>query len=170
MDCSGAVAVVVLCRLEKAQSQPSQSSCSEHDGGRGSTTRLYIANVGDARAVMSRGGIAIDITKDHRAATRPDEVSRIMAAGGWVRNDRVLGVLGVTRAFGDAEFKAGGPSAGIIIAEPTIRSVSVTPLDEFILLGGCMVTPVFSNSSGLVRVRFIQLATGFLTSFHLSQL
>ena len=35
------------------------------------------------------------------------EMSRIADAGGWVDDGRVLGILAVSRAFGDLEFKRG---------------------------------------------------------------
>lgn len=40
--------------------------------------------------------------------TVADEVRRIKAAGGWVDQGRVCSVLGVSRAFGDFEFKGEG--------------------------------------------------------------
>ena len=33
------------------------------------------------------------------------ELERIKQAGGWVNDGRVLGILAVSRAFGDLEFK-----------------------------------------------------------------
>ena len=69
-----------------------------------SLSTLYVANVGDSRAVLSRGGVAISLTTD-QLATRDDEKARIEAAGGWVHNGRLNGVLAVSRAFGDVEHK-----------------------------------------------------------------
>ena len=37
---------------------------------------MYIANVGDCRAVLSRGGVALELSSDQVAA-RPDELARI---------------------------------------------------------------------------------------------
>lgn len=72
---------------------------------------LYTANVGDARAVLSRGGKAVRLTYDHKGSD-PQEVKRITDAGGFVLNQRVNGVLAVTRALGDAsvkQFVSGSP-------------------------------------------------------------
>ena len=109
-DTSGAVAIVALARLENPSGRfvnASESTAESSVGGRSTAlvTRLYIAHVGDSRAVVSRGGVALELSRDHRAATRPDEVERIVKLGGWVRGDRVLGVLGITRAFGDAKVR-----------------------------------------------------------------
>ena len=42
---------------------------------------IYASNVGDCRAVLCRGGVAIDLTSDHRFS-RTDERTRIINAGG----------------------------------------------------------------------------------------
>ena len=71
--------------------------------------RILAANVGDSRAVLARGGKAIDLTSEHRvygpSKTSRAEVQRIKDAGGWVQQGRVCGILAVSRAFGDWEFK-----------------------------------------------------------------
>lgn len=46
------------------------------------------------------------MTEDHKPS-REDEQKRIRDAGGFVINNRVMGELAVSRAFGDAEFKKG---------------------------------------------------------------
>ena len=66
--------------------------------------RLYCAHVGDSRAVLSRNGVAVELSSDHRP-TRQDELARILAASGVVWQGRVLGQLAVSRAFGDFGFK-----------------------------------------------------------------
>ena len=86
-----------------------KSVCEElgdNDDGSGSTglfavidgrsKKFTVANVGDSRCVISRGGTAIDLTKDHRLS-RPDERARVEKAGGKVKSNRVNGVLAVTR-------------------------------------------------------------------------
>jgi serine/threonine protein phosphatase PrpC len=63
-----------------------------------------MANLGDCRAVLCRAGTAVDLTVDCKAS-RPDEIARITAAGGFVNNGRVRGQLEVSRALGDAAYK-----------------------------------------------------------------
>lgn len=66
--------------------------------------RMYIANVGDSRTIMSKAGKAIRLTNDQKP-TRPDETQRIKDAGGLVILGRVMGELAISRAFGDSDFK-----------------------------------------------------------------
>jgi protein phosphatase 2C family protein 2/3 len=60
-----------------------------------------VANVGDSRAVLSRGGRALDLSTEHRVwgktPTVLSEIERIEAVGGWVDDGRVCGVLAVSR-------------------------------------------------------------------------
>lgn len=65
-------------------------------GGR----HLFVANVGDSRAVLSRRGTALDLSNDHKPED-PVELARITGAGGRVTPDgRVNGGLNLSRAFG----------------------------------------------------------------------
>ncbi|KAF8322121.1 protein serine/threonine phosphatase 2C [Clavulina sp. PMI_390] len=79
---------------------------------KGATRRvLYTANAGDARAVLGRGGRAVRLTYDHKGSDA-QEAKRIKEAGGFVMNNRVNGVLAVTRSLGDSamkEFVVGSP-------------------------------------------------------------
>lgn len=73
-------------------------------------SRMYIANVGDSRAV------AVDcmhtewrVSVDHRP-NDPSEIRRIEGEGGFVSRGRVAGQLGVSRALGDHALKGSGVS------------------------------------------------------------
>ena len=68
--------------------------------------RLYAANVGDSRTLLCRNMTAYPLSIDHKPS-REDEAARIREAGGFIINNRVMGELAVSRAFGDAEFKKG---------------------------------------------------------------
>ena len=62
--------------------------------------RFYAANVGDSRAVLSRGHLAIPLSIDHKPET-PSEKNRIQRAGGFVDKGRVNGTLSLSRSLGD---------------------------------------------------------------------
>lgn len=97
---------------------------STHDDESGSTSatvfilhdRLYVANAGDSRCVISRNGLAERVSFDHK----PDDfderrryeallpsalIVRILTKGGTVVGGRLQGKLGVSRGFGDRSFK-----------------------------------------------------------------
>ena len=64
---------------------------------------IYVANLGDCRAVLGRSrGKAIGLSRDHKASI---EKSRIRKVGGFVKNGRVNGILAISRTIGDREFK-----------------------------------------------------------------
>ncbi|XP_038883693.1 probable protein phosphatase 2C 75 isoform X2 [Benincasa hispida] len=63
---------------------------------------IIVANCGDSRAVLCRGGRAIPLSNDHKP-DRNDELARIEAAGGrviFVNGARVEGILAMSRAIG----------------------------------------------------------------------
>lgn len=80
---------------------------------------IWCANAGDCRAVLSRNGEAIPLSKDHKP-DNPEEKERIKASGGHVRNNRVNNKLNISRAIGDFMFKKVGEL-------PEKQTVSVVP-------------------------------------------
>ncbi|KPA77280.1 protein phosphatase 2C-like protein [Leptomonas pyrrhocoris] len=65
---------------------------------------LYVACLGDARAVLYDGQTTIAMSEDHKPGNT-DETRRIAKCGGFVQFGRVCGILAVSRALGDFEFK-----------------------------------------------------------------
>ncbi|GET87118.1 protein phosphatase 2C-like protein [Leishmania tarentolae] len=65
---------------------------------------LYVACLGDARAVLYDGHTTIAMSEDHKPGNT-DESRRIAKCGGFVQFGRVCGILAVSRALGDFEFK-----------------------------------------------------------------
>jgi len=65
---------------------------------------LFIANVGDSRAVLCQHGKAIRVTTDHKPDVE-SEKDRIIKSGGWVKNGAITGSLTVSRALGDFSYK-----------------------------------------------------------------
>lgn len=94
---------------------------------------MVVGNVGDSRAILSRDGSAVDLTDDHKA-NRPDEIARIVNAGGFVVHSRVLGRLAVSRAIGDVAFKTGPAGLPMVTAVPEIIEASLCEKDEMIVL------------------------------------
>jgi serine/threonine protein phosphatase PrpC len=66
---------------------------------------IFCANSGDSRAILvSKAGKVTELSHDHK----PDnegELKRIKAAGGFVDDGRVSGIIAVSRAIGDWEYK-----------------------------------------------------------------
>lgn len=98
--------------------------------------RIYVAHIGDSRAVMSVGGDTEELSRDHRPhGESPEakaEVKRIEKAGGWVSQGRVCGVIAVSRAFGNVNFKTRREqmmSEGVKKGKWTTRFVSKRKFD-----------------------------------------
>jgi protein phosphatase PTC1 len=125
-----------------ASSAASLSTTSEATHARLRTTAsrqrvLYTANVGDARIVLCRNGKALRLSYDHKGSDE-NEGKRVANAGGLILNNRVNGVLAVTRALGDAYMK------DLVTGHPyTTETVIQADLDEFIILACDGVSPPF---------------------------
>lgn len=103
--------------------------------------KLFVANVGDSRAVLGRvndnGMIrAVDLSHDQKP-DRPDEKARIVAHGGrvfewgvprvWLRDVDMPG-LAMARSFGDAAAETVG-----VFAEPELSKVTLTSNHRFVI-------------------------------------
>ena len=99
--------------------------------------KLYIANAGDSRCVLGRGGKAVPLSFDHK----PDdevELKRIEKAGSVVTEGRVDGNLNLSRSLGDLKYKTNKslkPEEWPITANPDIMAVDLQPEDDFIIMG-----------------------------------
>ncbi|XP_006820150.1 integrin-linked kinase-associated serine/threonine phosphatase 2C-like [Saccoglossus kowalevskii] len=95
---------------------------------------LYIANLGDSKAVLCRynkesdKNMGISLSKEH-SPTLYEERQRIQKAGGTVRDGRVMGVLEVSRSIGDGRFKHCGVSC-----IPEIKRCQLTENDRYIVI------------------------------------
>ncbi|KAH9261432.1 hypothetical protein BASA81_000076 [Batrachochytrium salamandrivorans] len=89
---------------------------------------LYCANAGDSRAVLGvrSTGQATRLSFDHKAS-EPTEAARIAKCGGFVRNGRVMGMLTVSRSFGDHLMKH------LITAVPFVSTTPVHTGDVIII-------------------------------------
>lgn len=98
--------------------------------------RIFVANAGDSRSVISVKGKVKPLSHDHKPMNEV-ELSRIKNAGGYVEYGRVNGNLALSRAIGDFEFKKNTllpPEEQMITANPDIIEHRVTEEDEFLVL------------------------------------
>ncbi|CAA3028638.1 probable phosphatase 2C 9 isoform X1 [Olea europaea subsp. europaea] len=127
--------------IAKAYERTDEAILSHNpDLGRGGSTavtailincrHLWVANVGDSRAVLSRNGQAIQLSIDHEPNT---ERGSIENRGGFVSNmpgdvARVDGQLAVSRAFGDKNLKSH------LRSDPDITDADIDEDSDFLIL------------------------------------
>ncbi|KAI3525628.1 hypothetical protein L1887_04553 [Cichorium endivia] len=114
--------------------------------------RLIVANVGDSRAVICRGGNAYAVSRDHKP-DQSDERQRIEDAGGfvmWAGTWRVGGVLAVSRAFGDKLLKQ------FVVADPEIQEERIDESLEFLILASDGLWDVVTNEEAVAMIKPIQ--------------
>jgi len=120
---------------------------------RGART-IYTAHLGDSRAVMSRGGHASRLTSmtDHKA-TDPLEQKRVIEAGGRIVNERVNGMLAMTRALGDHLLKMPVLPNDIVSNVPDITSTDLSDQDNFVILACDGLWDVMNDQQAVELVR-----------------
>ncbi|KAL2865135.1 type 2C protein phosphatase PTC1 [Aspergillus lucknowensis] len=127
---------------------------------------LYTANVGDARVILCRNGKALRLSYDHKGSDE-NEGRRIANAGGLILNNRVNGVLAVTRALGDAYIK------DLVTGHPYTTETVIQPdLDEFIILACDGLWDVCSDQEAVDLIRDVpdaQLASKILVDHALAR-
>ncbi|KAM3393750.1 hypothetical protein ACQJBY_014468 [Aegilops geniculata] len=141
------------CGRGSSVSAPSSCSCLVSSAQKGAIVgstavvallvrdRLIVANCGDSRAVLSRGGVAVPLSEDHKP-DRPDEMARIKAAGGkvmYMNGARVRGILAMSRALGHRVLK---PE---VICEPEISITERSEDDDCLILASDGLWDVISN-------------------------
>ncbi|XP_027093437.1 probable protein phosphatase 2C 9 [Coffea eugenioides] len=142
--------------ISKAYEKTDQEILSNSSNlGRGGSTavtailingqRLWVANVGDSRAILSRGGQAIQVTIDHEPST---ERGSIENKGGFVSNmpgdvPRVNGQLAVSRAFGDKSLKSH------LRSDPDILDMNVDVNCDILILGSDGIWKVMTNQEAV---------------------
>jgi len=112
---------------------------------------LYTANCGDSRAVLCRNGSAIRLTYDHKCED-PEEAARIKEKGGFVVNNRVNGMVAITRSLGDHCMK------DYIISDPHIVATELTGEDAFVVLACDGVWDVYEDQNALDLIKDMENA------------
>ncbi|KAL2919767.1 ATPase [Polyrhizophydium stewartii] len=110
---------------------------------------LYTANVGDSRAVLCRDGTAARLSYDHKGSDQ-QEARRIIEAGGFVMNNRVNGVLAVTRSLGDTSLKEW------VIGNPYTTETVLGDKDAFLVLACDGIWDVCSDQQGCDIIKDIR--------------
>lgn len=89
---------------------------------------LYVANVGNALAVVSRQGVAHTVSTKHDPFDR-SETERIRAAEGWVSPPGLVNdEIDISRSFGFYHLLP------VVNARPDVRTWNLSPLDEFVIV------------------------------------
>eukprot|EP00262_Sarcandra_glabra_P003442 TRINITY_DN14140_c0_g1_i1.p1 TRINITY_DN14140_c0_g1~~TRINITY_DN14140_c0_g1_i1.p1 ORF type:complete len:300 (-),score=37.18 TRINITY_DN14140_c0_g1_i1:390-1289(-) len=113
---------------------------------------LWIANIGDSRAVVCEMGAANQLSVDHEPHS---ERNRILKQGGFVTTlpgdvPRVNGQLSVARAFGDQSLKAH------LSSDPDVRHVPINSSIEFVILASDGLWKVMKNQEAVDLVKSIK--------------
>lgn len=77
--------------------------------------------------IYSRNGKAVRLSYDHKGSDQ-QEAKRIMDLGGFMMNNRVNGVLAVTRSLGDCVMKE------FVVGNPYTTETDLTAQDDFLIL------------------------------------
>lgn len=98
-------------------------------------TEIYVANAGDTRCVAAVKGTAKDLSIDHKPDL-PAEKRRVQRAGGFVEEGRVNGIIAISRALGDWEYKNTQLKAedNMVSAYPEVIVDTITPNHDFLIL------------------------------------
>ena len=97
--------------------------------------QLYCANLGDSRSILCKGNRAIPLSVDHKPQLQT-ELTRILNANHYVRNQRVDGILALSRAIGDFFFKQSKDQAWAdqaVSSKPEVTSITLNKLDQFVV-------------------------------------
>ncbi|RZC79171.1 hypothetical protein C5167_003857 [Papaver somniferum] len=126
--------------------------------------KLFVANAGDCRTILCRGGTAFPLTKDvtvlmcrriskqDHTASCVEERERVIRAGGQVKwqvdNWRVgTAALQVTRSIGDDDLKPA------VTAEPEITETTLTSEDEYLVMASDGLWDVVSREDVISIIR-----------------
>ena len=141
----GSTAVaVILHESHTGKNVAGGNQCSKH-------RTLLSANIGDSRAVLSRDGRAVNLTRDHKPNDH-QEKERILAMGETIQWDRLSKVyrvrnLSLSRAIGDKYAKP------VVSSEVEINHYPVVDKsDEFVLLASDGLWDVMSSEEAVAYV------------------
>ncbi|CAN0004949.1 unnamed protein product, partial [Laminaria digitata] len=129
---------------------------------------IISCNLGDSRAVLSRGGKALDLTEDHKP-NAPREMERIYRHDGMVTWEgfecsqglqiegtgvyRINGNLAVARAIGDVDYRPW------VSAEAEIKTIEMKrETDQFVILASDGLWDVMTSEEAVDYVHAVMAA------------
>jgi serine/threonine protein phosphatase PrpC len=97
-------------------------------------SHLFCTNSGDSRSVLCKRGQAVELSEDHKPDL-PSERARILASGHTVEDGRVDGIIAISRALGDWEYKNPklAPEKMAVSAYPEITKTALGPDLDFVI-------------------------------------
>lgn len=105
---------------------------------------LFCANVGDSKCVIVTNNQIETISYEDKC-TDEEEKKRIISEGGMIIDERLCGVLAITRAIGDHDLKCKGLSA-----IPHFVKRSLSEKDKFCILGSDGIWDVITDENLLL--------------------
>ena len=103
--------------------------------------QLIVANLGDSRALLCRKNKKpLQLSNDHKVSS-PEEHKRLLDAGALITSNKLFGMLLVSRALGDRDFK----SPNTLLCEPEILFHDIEEDDEFVVIATDGIWDVLSN-------------------------
>jgi len=122
---------------------------------------IYVINSGDSRCVLAHAGKCIPMSIDH-SPSNPIEEERIKKYGGYVKENRIRGKLGVARGFGAYRYKDKvNYGERLVTVEPDIKTFAITKETEFLILATDGIWDKITNEEAVefIRSRLGDLAT-----------
>jgi len=111
---------------------------------------LFVANVGDSKAMIVRKDSITPLTKEHRA-NNEEEKTRIETNGGWIFRKEskylVQGRFQITRSIGDIKYKK------YIISDPDVFEYKLGDQDELLLMGSDGFWDLFEKEEVLAMIK-----------------
>jgi serine/threonine protein phosphatase PrpC len=104
------------------------------------TKKFYVANTGDSRIILYANNKIIQLSIDHKPSI-PKEQHRIYRNGGFIKNNRLNGILAMTRSLGDINLKNKG-----LICYPDIITSKITQNIKYFVIASDGLYDVMTNS------------------------
>ena len=115
-----------------------------------------MANAGDSRSVLSRGGEAVALSFDHKPENE-EEKNRIEKAGSTIVEGRVDGNLNLSRSLGDLKYKINKnlkPDEQPITSNPDVKVFELSSEQDHFIIMGC--DGIWETKSNEEMVEYIE--------------